>query len=305
MGQGYDCLVVGGGPGGLTGALYLARFCRRVRLVDDGCSRATRIPRSHNMPGYPDGVRGADLVAAIRLQAQRYGAELAVDRVEALERVPEGFNVHLATEGKVVRARTVLLATGVSDHAPAIPYLADAVRSGALRYCPVCDGYEVRDQVVGVLTDSAHGAREALYLRNFTARVHLFLVEGATPPDPALRHALDEAGVVFAPDPVRSVRQWEGAVVVRHGDAQTRCDSVYGALGVQIHSELALHAAVDEAGYLLTDRHQQTSLDGLYAVGDVAQGLNQISVAAGGAAIAAAAIHRVLGPAWRAPAASG
>lgn len=293
----YDALVIGGGPGGLTGALYLARFRRRVRVVDDGCSRATRIPRSHNMPGYPRGVPGSKLVAAIRKQAEAYGAELSVGRVESLEQVATGFAAVL-TGGTHLLARTVLLATGVSDVEPDLPHLVEAVRSGALRYCPVCDGYEIIDKAVGVLAASEAGIREALYLRNFTARLHVFRVSHDFRIE---EHAdrLAEAGIRWAPEPVDSLRLWDAEVRIRHGADETCCDSVYSALGTRIHAELSIGADTDEAGYLLTDRHQKTSIDGLYAAGDVAQGLNQISVAAGGAAIAAAAIHLALAPAWR------
>jgi thioredoxin reductase (NADPH) len=293
----YDALVIGGGPGGLTGALYLARFRRRVRVVDDGCSRATRIPRSHNMPGYLRGVPGNELVAAIRKQASVYGAELSVGRVEALERVPTGFVAVLA-DGTRLLARSVLLATGVSDVEPSIPYLVDAVRGGSLRYCPVCDGYEIIDKAIGVLANSEAGIDEALYLRSFTARLHVFRTSNEFRIEDHARR-LAEAGIRWIPEPIDSIHLSGEEICIRHGAAETRCDSVYSSLGIRIHADLSMGAETDESGYLLTDRHQKTSIDGLYAAGDVAQGVNQISVAAGGAAIAASAMHLVLGPAWR------
>ncbi|HJW27517.1 MAG TPA: NAD(P)/FAD-dependent oxidoreductase [Rhodocyclaceae bacterium] len=295
----FDALVVGGGPGGLTGALYLARFRRRVLVVDDGCSRAARIPRSHNMPGYPEGVIGADLVAAIRRQAERYGVEFAAGRVGALEHGPEGFAARWGEGGAGAQARVVLLATGASDIEPPVPYLSEAVRSGTLRYCPVCDGYEVIDRAVGVIADGPSGVREALYLRSFTPRLTVFAVSPEVCFGDDQRRQLAEAGIILAPEPVTSIRLWKGAVTVCHGDRETSCDSIYSALGMHIHSELALDAERDDDGYLLTDRHQKTSIDGLYAVGDVALGLNQISVAIGGAAVAAAAMHLALGCAWK------
>lgn len=293
----FDTLVIGGGPGGLTGALYLARFRRRVLVVDEGCSRAARIPRSHNMPGYPDGVMGAELVASVRRQAERYGARMTVGRVDSLEKVEDGFIARWGAEG--ARARTVLLATGASDIEPPVPYLAEAVRTGALRYCPVCDGYEVIDQAVGVVADGPAGVREAIYLRGFTPRLTVFPVSGEVVFSAEERRQLAEAGVVLSTEPVGSIRLWSGTVTVRHGDRETPCDSLYGALGMQVHTELVPGAERDGSGYLVTDRHQQTSIDGVYAAGDVAQGLNQISVAMGEAAIAASAIHLALGCAWR------
>jgi thioredoxin reductase (NADPH) len=97
---------------------------------------------------------------------------------------------------------------------------------------------------------------------------------------------------------VTSLRLWNNVVTLRHGtgesEEETERDALYSALGVRVHSELTPEAARDDEGYLLTDRHQKTSLDGLFAAGDVAHGLNQISVALGTAAIAAWSIHRAL-----------
>lgn len=295
----FDALVIGGGPGGLTGALYLSRFRRKVLVVDEGCSRAARIPRSHNMPGHPEGVKGADLVVAIRRQAERYGVRFVVGRVKSLEKALDGSFVARWGNEDSVRARMVLLATGTSDIEPPVPYLMEAVRSGALRYCPVCDGYEVIDQAVGVIADGPSGVREALYLRNFTERLTVFAVSRAARFSPESRRQLAEAGITLVPDVVTSIRLWNGAVTVRHGHGETLCDSLYSALGMHVHSELAGDADRDEGGYLVTDTHQKTSIDGLYAAGDVAQGLNQISVAIGDAAIAASAMHLTLGCSWK------
>ena len=106
------------------------------------------------------------------------------------------------------------------------------------------------------------------------------------------------AGIVVVPERVESIRFWGGVVTLRHGGQESTCDSLYGALGLDVHSELALDAERDETGYLLTDRRQKTSIDGLYAAGDVSRGLNQISVAMGEAAIAASAMHLALGRRW-------
>jgi thioredoxin reductase (NADPH) len=299
----YDALVIGGGPAGLAGALYLARFRRSVLLLDEGRGRAARIPRSHNVPGFPDGIAGGTLVGAMREQADRHGVGVAAGRVRELARTADG-GFEAAWGRQRAAARCVLLATGASDRPPPMPYLADALRRGALRYCPVCDGYEASGRRVGVIADGEHGAQEALYLRHFSERITLFGLHGALPLAPATRRALERAGVECVEAPLASLRLWKGAVVLRHAAGQATCDTLYCALGMVVHSELAvaLGARHDPGGYLLTDRHQRTTVPGLYAAGDVAKGLNQISVATGGAAIAAAAMHLALGRTDGAPA---
>src|ERR1700759_4259826 len=144
FGQMHDCVGVGAGPAGLTAAIYLARFRRDVRVIDAGQSRAARIPLSHNHPGFPDGVRGKTLLARMRRQAERYGARVEAGRVVSLERAEDGVRVG-PTLG-ALRARKVILATGVIDNAPEIAGLEDAVACGLVRICPICDGYEVIGQ---------------------------------------------------------------------------------------------------------------------------------------------------------------
>jgi thioredoxin reductase (NADPH) len=304
----YDAIVVGGGPAGLTGALYLARFRRRVLLVDDGDSRALRIPTSHNVPGFPDGVPGRALLASMREQAARHGVEFAAGRVETIARDADGdaLMVSWAPAGGALdedpagpgadgaaSACAVLLATGTRDIPPPVPHLARAIREGALSYCPVCDGYEIIGRQVGVITDSASGAAEALYLRHFSDRVTLYRSGADADLGEDGRERLATHGVALVEAPVQAIALAGDGVELTHGGERSRCDSLYGALGLEVRTRLAvaLGADHDERGYLLTDRQQQTSVDGLYAAGDIVEGLNQISVAAGTAAMAASAIH--------------
>jgi thioredoxin reductase (NADPH) len=290
----YDAIVLGGGPAGLVGALYLARFRRKVLVLDSGQTRAQRIPRSHNYPGFADGIAGCDLLEALRRQLSGYSVEPHPAEVTSLDALPGGFRAAWAA-GEAT-ARCVLVATGASDIAPDMPHLAEALREGAVRYCPVCDGFEAIDKNIGVLIGGEAGVREALYIRHFSDRVMVFKMADDFRLGEEDRRRLAEAGITVAPGVVQSVRAWEGRITVRHGDSEAVLDVVYSALGMRVHSTLAagLGAKTDEAGYLLTDCHQQTTMPGLFAAGDVASGLNQISVAFGSAAIAASAMHRLL-----------
>src|SRR5690606_37946486 len=105
-----DCVIVGGGAAGLTAAIYLARYRRRIVVFDKGDSRLALIPRSHNCPGYPDGIPGPELLGRLREQAKQYGATIVPEEVTSIERTTEGFDV--CTTANRVASRTVLLATG-------------------------------------------------------------------------------------------------------------------------------------------------------------------------------------------------
>ena len=124
-----DCLIVGGGPAGLTAAIYLARYRREALLVDDGASRAALIPASHNYPGFV-GIAGPDLIARLRDQALCCGAALEQGRIETLCRGPQG-EFAAAWGARKTLARTVLLATGLVDERPNTPGVDSAVMGEA------------------------------------------------------------------------------------------------------------------------------------------------------------------------------
>lgn len=291
-----DVLIVGGGPAGLTAAIYLARFRRSVTLLDSVQSRVAKIPRSHNYPGFVGGIAGSALLESLRNQLDAYPVRRVNAYAEHARHDADGFGVRWPTGS--ARGALMLLATGVDDIAPATPHVLESLRNGTLRYCPVCDGYEVIGREVGVYADGSAGVGEAIYLRHFTPHITLFMHGGAAALSNDDRRRLAEAGIRCVEEPVRSIRSWNERVTIVHGESETSCDSLYCALGVRVHASLAigLGADCDETRYLTVDAHQQTTVDGLYAAGDVTQGLNQIVVATGGAAIAASAMHRRLAP---------
>ncbi|THD77130.1 MAG: NAD(P)/FAD-dependent oxidoreductase [Phenylobacterium sp.] len=299
----HDCVVVGAGPAGLTAAIYLARFRREVRVIDAGASRAARIPLSHNHPGFPDGVRGKTLLARMRRQAERYGAVIEAGHVEDLAGAGEGFRLTTA-EGEIA-ARTVLLATGVADIEPELPGLEAAVAKGLIRICPICDGYETIGTRVGVIGRDGHAAREAIFLTTYAAETALIHVGRAEDLPAAQRAELAAAGVEVIEAPVASVALDHRRIsaVCFGPDAPRRFDSLYSAFGVAPRTRLALKAGAtaDDSGRLVVGEHQETSVPGLYAAGDVVRGLNQISTAAGEGAIAATDIHNRLRGAGQEP----
>lgn len=293
-----DCIIIGGGPAGLTAAIYLARYHLSVRVFDCGSSRAWWIPCTRNHAGFPDGISGNDLLARMREQADKYDVVRQDARVERL--TPEGDETFtIETADASYRARTVLLATGVVNHRPRhlLPEVHDpAVARGLLRYCPVCDGYEVTDRKVGVIGTGDHGMREALFLRSYTRDVTLIAPEAEHALDPACAARLDDAGIPRVNGPCGGYAIEGDQLALDTARGRLAFDSVYPALGSRIRSRLAVEAgarATDE-GCLEVDDHQRTSVPGLFAAGDVVKGLDQISHAMGEAGVAATTMRNLL-----------
>lgn len=303
-----DCLIVGGGPAGLTAAIYLARFHLDIVVVDGGKSRAAWIPCTRNVSGFPDGIKGTDLLQRMRDQVCKYGAKIEPEFVTKLDRDVDA-GLFTATWGSgSARARTVLLATGVTNRRPPMDEELhdDALARGLIRYCPICDGYEVTDKKVGVIGSDSHGVAEALFLRSYTSDLTLIA------PDKAMNlrredyERLRNAGIGCVDGPAQAVAIPDGCIVVETAGGTHTFDSIYPALGSDMHVQLAemVEASLSKSGCIVVDSHMRTSVPGLFAAGDVVIGLDQISHAMGQGGVAATTIRNDLfaqEPRWREP----
>lgn len=294
--EALDCLVVGGGPAGMTAAIYLARYRRKALVVDAGESRAAWIPRSHNHAGFPEGVNGVELLARMAAQARDYGAIVERATIERVERDGDMFRAEV--NGRPVTARTLLLATGVVNRRPAMdPADHDrAMARGHIRYCPVCDAYEARDQRIAVLGADGHGVAEALFLRTYSDDLTLLPVR-FTDLDVEDRQRLAAQQIKLIEPAMHQLRTGEQCLEVELSDGATlRFDTLYVALGSDPRTDLARQLGCDlsDDGCIVVDSHQATNVAGIYVAGDVVDALDQISVAMGHAAIAATAIHNRL-----------
>jgi thioredoxin reductase (NADPH) len=255
----FDCVIIGGGPAGLTAATYLGRFRRNVLVVDAGHSRALQIPKSRNYPGFAEGMPGHELLRLQRRQAQGYGAKIVDGTVAALAVQGDGFMVTFG--GRTVSAARIVMATGLTDKSPDMPGLGEAVAHAKIRYCPVCDAYEATDKRIAVFGSIKDAEAKALFMRSFSKDVTLLPTDEQS--DPAARERLDRLGIVLASSPPADLRPADDGIAVelRNGEHLT-FDVLYPVLGCEVHSDLAakLGASCNDVGCLAVDDKQRTTV---------------------------------------------
>lgn len=286
----YDVVVVGAGAAGLNAALVLARARRRVAVVDAGEPR--NAPAAH-VQGFlsRDGMPPAALLAAGRAEVAGYGMELIEGRVDHID---PGFFVHLAG-GPVLRARRVLVATGLRDELPEIPGVRERWGKDLL-HCPYCHGYEVRDQPIGVLGTHPGAVHHALLLRQWSGDVvffpHTLNLTGDERERLAARDVHIADGVikwlVVDDDRLCGVELAEGHVVPRSAVF------VFPRMVPHDAQLTGLGCEMDEDGWVITDASGRTGVFGVWAVGNVADRRAQVVTAAGMGSAAAISINHDL-----------
>jgi thioredoxin reductase (NADPH) len=304
----YDCVIIGAGPGGLTALEYLARFHRRaVALGAKGPTpRLAWIDRTYNLPGYPQGIGGVAMLKRLREQAEEYGGEVRDEIASRIDGDDDNFCVTLSNH-QTLRARKVILAMGVRDREPEIAGIKRHV-GYFLRYCPVCDGYEHTDKKLGIIGSGESVARHALFLRTFSSNITILLHGEKEDSLGRYRARLEREGIgvvqsrishiveTHNPDEQDPQLEYVGRGVCLESGEEVEIDVLYGALGCNVNLDCVHHLnlKLDEDGYITTDTEQKTSVEGIYAVGDLVSQINQISVAMGQATIAAVRIHNAL-----------
>lgn len=268
----YDSVIVGGGPAGLSAAIYLARFNRSVLVLDRGGGRWATHEVNENYFGFPGGIPARELRDRGRKQARRFGAYMARDNATRI--TPEGslFIVH-GKDGAYV-ARTVVLATGVLDLMPRFPGY-EAYLGRSLFWCITCDGWKTRGKRVVVVGRNDDAAETAMQFLNFTPQIQFVTncpQEGCEL-TPTWRRRLEQAHIPIYEIEIQRVRGKRGmmqSVVLEHGE-ELEADYMFNQQGAVPNSALAAELGVelDEKGYIKTDTEQRTNVSGVYAAGDV------------------------------------
>lgn len=306
--QPYDVVVVGGGAAGLSGALALARARRSVLVIDSGEPRNAQAGHVHNYLTR-DGTPPAELVALGRAEVARYGGEVVSGRVaEAVRDGDDGFLVTVddgdgghegqsGHGGSRVRARRLLVATGVTDEVPDVPGAAQRLGRDVL-HCPYCHGWEVRDQAIGVLASGPMSVHQALLFRQLSADVVYFAHTRPPTGDEAAQLAARDIRVVdgevsalsIKDDRLTGVRLAGGPVVPR--------DVVVVATRMVARSDvltgLGLDAVEHPSGageYIAADPTGRTEVPGVWVAGNITDLSAQVGAAAAAGAMAGAQIN--------------
>ena len=290
----YDVVVIGGGPAGLTAAIYSARYGLRTAFFEtvDPASQLSLTPIIENFPGFEGG--GFELLEKMKNQALKFGAENKFENVEKLRKINGRFEV--MTESGVYRAKAIIIATGGKHRELGIPGEKEFVGKG-VSYCATCDGHFFRGKKVLVVGGGNTAVTDAIYLREIGCDVTLVHRRDELRAEKALQEELFKRNIPVI---------WNSIVLSVEGDDKVRravllnrvenrefpveIDGVFIAVGIRPATDMVIDIGVerDSAGYIRVDKKQRTNVEGIFAAGDCCDNpLKQVVTACGDGAVAA------------------
>ena len=293
----HEVIIIGGGAAGLSAALMLGRARRRVVVVDSLEPRNRFAATMHGVLGH-DGLPPDELLRRGRAEVQGYGVEIvdaAVDRVDLVD----GGVLAILEDGRTLRARVVIVATGLVDDLSAIPGVAQRWGSRVL-HCPYCHGWEVQDQRFGVVMTSPMSMHQALLVRQWTDRVVAFTAGAGELGGDALRQ-LQARGITVVGSPVLAVDGDDTAPLAVHtaDGGITEVDVIFtgGVLRPREHAVAHLELArtdTPEGSVIAADAMGATSDPRVWLAGNIANPMATVTVAMAAGSTAGAAVNASL-----------
>jgi len=299
----YDLVIIGGGPAGLTAAIYAGRSALKTLVlagsVPGGQMASTQLVE--NFPGFPEGIGGVGLAKRMQSHAERFGAQIVMDSVTEVDFSTSPFTIQ--THSETYRVRTAIIASGAFPRRLGVPGETEFFGRG-VSTCATCDGFFYKDKRVVVVGGGDSAVDEGLFLTRFASEVVVVhrrdqlratkIYQERAFANPQMRFVWDSVveGILgertVTGVRVRNVKTGETSVI--------EADGVFIYVGMEPVTELFIdRVELDEWGYVVTDRRQHTSVPGVFAVGDVqSTDFRQVVVAAGAGAIAAIEACRFL-----------
>lgn len=298
----YDVVIIGGGPGGYSAALYCARSGMSVLVLEKlspGGQMATT-GQVDNYPGFEDGIDGFELGEKMKKGADRFGAETAFDEVIRVDLQAEPKKI--TTTGGELLTKTVVIATGASPRELGLPE-EKKLRGRGVAYCAVCDGMRYKDKTVVVSGGGNSAAEDALFLAKICKKVYLVHRRDALRASMVYQNALKDSPVEFLWNSrIEEILHEKKVTGVRLADVKTgeereiACDGVFVAIG-RVPDTAVFEGQVErnEQGYIIADETTKTNVPGVFAVGDVrTKPLRQIVTAASDGAVASKFIEEFI-----------
>ncbi|GAA0376467.1 NAD(P)/FAD-dependent oxidoreductase [Bacillus horti] len=294
----YDVIVIGGGIAGLQAAIQLGRYMYQVLVIDSGIGRSTISQSYHNILGYPDGVSGNQLRLVGQQHAVKLGVKFIKGYVHEVKRRGEAFECYVG-EQKPLLAKRILLATGVMDRIPAFPELYPCLGLSVF-VCPDCDGYEVKNKKTIVLGAGNTGAKMALTLTHWTNQL-VFVNHEKKGIDDEIKKTVKEKNIEIVEEQIVKVLTQNHSEFT--GVELVNGQVIYGQAGFiafggnEVKSQLAEKLGVKllENSHIAVDpRTKQTSVEHVWAAGDIVAHSEQVTIAMGEGSQAAIWIHKSL-----------
>lgn len=309
--ENYDIIIIGAGPAGLTAGMYAGRQNSKTLVIDKGMAGGLglEVPMMQNYPGF-ELVSGMELIGKMKAQSENYCEILENTVIDSIEKTEEGF--HLKTKNspllmtsddegkKEFLAKSIILATGASHRHLNVPGEDEFLGRG-VAYCATCDGMFFIGRDVLMVGGGNSAVTEALYLNNLGCNVKLVHRRDELRCEHHLQKALEENGIEVlwnsTIEEIKGDMAVESVTLLRDGKKEDyKTDAVFVAIGEDPSNDLAkeLGVALDDAGYIITDKSQATNVDGIYSAGDITGGVKQWVVACGEGAVAAISAYEFL-----------
>lgn len=307
----YDIIIIGAGPAGLTAGMYAGRQNSKTLVIDKGMAGGLglEVPMMQNYPGF-DMIAGMELIQKMKAQSENYCEIMENTVIDSIEKTDDGFLLKTKNspllmtsddEGnKEFLTKSIILATGASHRHLNVPGEEEFLGRG-VAYCATCDGMFFIGRDVLMVGGGNSAAQEALYLNNLGCNVKLVHRRDELRSEHHLQNALKENGIEVlwnsTIEEIKGDMAVESVTILRDGKEEDyKTDAVFIAIGDDPSNDLAkeLGVALDDAGYIITDKNQSTNVDGIYAAGDITGGVKQWIVACGEGAVAAISAYEFL-----------
>lgn len=298
----YDVIIIGGGPAGLTAAIYTGRAKLKTLVLESALlgGNAGQTDQIDNYPGFPFGINGADLMDNFLKQAQRFGAEFKMEEVVGVEESPGGKRV-VTDQGEYL-ARSIIITVGARRRELEVEGEKEYLGRG-VSYCATCDGAFFQNAPVAVVGGGDSAVKEALYLADIASRVYLIhrresFRANQTAVDKMLADDRIELKLNQVVERVTGDGMMENVILkdVNTGARESlQVEGLFVSIGLVAAADFIEPLLETENGYIVTDEHMATSIPGVFAAGDIrVKTARQVATAVGDGALAGIAVTEYL-----------